>query len=56
MLILIAGPYRSGTNDVNIDKIKELQFLIMDPHSDGDEVTFMTQKITKLKYSASTKF
>jgi hypothetical protein len=41
---------RSHVIDIeNIQKIKELQFLIMDPNSDGDGVTFITQKVTKLK-------
>jgi hypothetical protein len=34
---------------VNIGKIKELQFLIIDPHCDGDCITLTTQKITKLR-------
>ncbi len=41
---------RSHVIDIpNIDKIKELQFLTIDPHADGDGVTLLTQKITKLK-------
>jgi hypothetical protein len=41
---------RAHTIDLeNINRIKELNFLILNPKSDGDGVTFMTQKIIKTK-------